>query len=316
MLVTLAIEHDAPLADTLTNQVDTLVFETFPKEARHIPKSTIDKSIKHSSKRFSYAQTSNWKQILTGHKNKWMPVSYSKSMNQSNSSYGEFIEDEVHYLQTTLPVAIAMMGFENSFNLIETKPRPPPSPNILVSSLTDLSLQVCPKISNFEKGSTKLVDDQTWKYQKSLEMIDEHTSDSRNSILPWQADSDSKMYLQHLMSTLPQPAPNIWIVERERVITDGESFCAHHHRLQGYLNWLKEAPNYGERMSPYALVNLSSCSKCLGNSFPSPWREKKVYTAHIGWENGENISHSFQGDIIEQSFIQSDYQSALVDVIR
>ena len=82
------------------------------------------------------------------------------------------------------------------------------------------------------------------------------------------------------------------------------------------LNWLKEASNY-RGSTPWSVVkhNTSHCNS-IGDFLLSTWRKKKVYTAHIGWENGEIISQSSQGDTIEHSFIQSEYQSILVDVIR
>jgi len=152
------------------------------------------------------------------------------------------------------------------------------------------------------------------KHHRPLAMVVERTSDPRNSKPPWQVDSDNMMRLKQATSTLPQPAPNIWIVKRERVMADGESFSAHHCILQRPLDWLKEAPNLMEN-TPWSVIkhNTNHCN-CIGNFFHSPWRKKKVYTAHVGWENGEIIRS--QKDTIEHSFIQSDYQSALVDVIR
>ena len=55
---------------------------------------------------------------------------------------------------------------------------------------------------------------------------------------------------------------------------------------------------------------------CIASFFLDPWGEKKIYKAHGGWENGENIIQGSQGNVMEPSFIQSSYQSALVDVIR
>ena len=97
-------------------------------------------------------------------------------------------------------------------------------------------------------------------------------------------------------------------------MADGESFCAHHYRLQGPLNWLKEGPNYRGSTPWYVVKHNTSHCNSIGDFLLSPWRKKKVYTAHVGWENGEIIRN--QKDTIEHSFIQSDYQSALVDVIR
>jgi hypothetical protein len=135
MLVPLAFEQDASLAHAL---VDTLANQLC-KEARHISMSTLIWHIKHSPKRFSHAIMINWKHILTGNKDHWMPMSYNKSTSQVGSSYGEFIENKVYHLQTTLPSTIAMMGFENPFNLsTKAKLRPPPSPNIAVPATSVL----------------------------------------------------------------------------------------------------------------------------------------------------------------------------------
>lgn len=147
-------------------------------------------------------------------------------------------------------------------------------------------------------------------------MIDERTSDSRNSKPPWQADSNNMMCLEQAISTLLQPAPNIWIVEKERVMADGESFYAHHYILQEPLNWLKEAPNIMENTPWFVAKHYTSHCSCIGKFLLNLWRKKKVYTAHIGWKNGEITSQSSQKYNIEHSFFQSDYQSALVDVIR
>ena len=71
-------------------------------------------------------------------------------------------------------------------------------------------------------------------------------------------------------------------------MADGENGCAHCHILQGHLNWLIEVPNHGENTFWF-----SDCS-CIGYFFCSPWKEKKVYTAHVAWEIGENLSCGVQ----------------------
>jgi len=43
-------------------------------------------------------------------------------------------------------------------------------------------------------------------------------------------------------------------------------------------------------------MNRPRQSNCLRTSACSPWGEKKVYIAHIGWENGENNVNSFLDD--------------------
>lgn len=112
------------------------MFDTVPKQARHIYRLTFDKYIKLSPERLSHVRMSNWKFIVNGNSNQWMPMSHNNSTrSQVSSSYEKLLENEVHYLQTTLPGIIAMMELENSPNLsIDTKFRlPNPSIAILIT---------------------------------------------------------------------------------------------------------------------------------------------------------------------------------------
>jgi hypothetical protein len=195
----------------------TIQESTVSTEASYRFNSTLGKYIKHNPERPFFGKIISWKSILASNKNQWMSMPYNKVISQFSSLYGEAMKTGVHCLFTTLPGAITMMDPDVLLNLCMcTKPRPPPNSNILVPSLNKFSLQVQLTISNFEKGSSKFVDDHTLKHCKPLAMIDERTSDSRISKPPWQADSDHKVCLQHMMSTLPQSAPNIWIGEKRK----------------------------------------------------------------------------------------------------
>ena len=220
---------------------------------------------------------------------------------QLRSSYGNFLENEVHYLQTALPGNIEMMESENFPNCMDTKPRPPPSPNILVSSRTEMPSHVQSKISILENGNAKLFAEHTLEHHKLLAMNSERNFSLKINKPPCQVTADSKMCLEQVTSILPPLAPNIWIAEEERVMADGEIGCADHHILQGPLNWLKEAPNYGESTTWF-----DDCS-CIGYFFRRHWKEKKVYTAHVGWENGENPSYGVQRGVTE--FVRNDLQN-------
>jgi len=286
MLLTLAFEQDAPLADTLADtleiQLRTLMFETVPKEARHIFKSTSDKHIKHSSERFFHARSINWKHILTGNKNQWMPMSYNKGTSQLGSSYGKFIENEVHYLQSTLSGVIAMMEFDNPFNLsIKTKLRPPPSPNIalsftpaLIESPKTMQPPMCNKAFSYAKWSTEI---------SSVGILDHP-----HGVLPalWIPTRVRVHCRKPPPGSRPIESHQARCTASPRLIFDGENFYASQHAPPERLFWYLRAPSYGERMSPYALMNLPSRSNCIGSSFLNPWGEKQAYTAHVGWENG------------------------------
>ena len=86
---------------------------------------------------------------------------------------------------------------------------------------------------------------------------------------------------------LPSPAPNILMEELLRLQADGERIQAHHLALQPHLHDLMRVQFYGERFPPWFPEILPCHANCIGHSFMDPWGEKKVYTAHIGWENGE-----------------------------
>ena len=63
--------------------------------------------------------------------------------------------------------------------------------------------------------------------------------------------------------------------------------------------WHQTVPSSEETTPPYAPTDRSGCSHSHRGSIFAPWGEKKVFTAHIGWENGESFIIKFLDDSYE-----------------
>ena len=60
--------------------------------------------------------------------------------------------------------------------------------------------------------------------------------------------------------------------------------------------WHQTAPSSEETTPSYAPIDRSGCRNCHRHFIYKPWGEKKVFTAHIGWENGKSFIIKFLCD--------------------
>ena len=88
---------------------------------------------------------------------------------------------------------------------------------------------------------------------------------------------------------LPEPAPNIWNILGMEWIYDEVSTGFYQHMIPEHVSWNQQVPSY-------AFVDRKTYRNQKRNLIWVVWRKKKVYTAYIGWENGEIYCQPFLND--------------------
>ena len=196
-------------------------------------------------------------------------------------------------LPTSLPTASEAPSIEVPSPIDkEVKPKPPPRPNIVILGTPgwsevvkelQMSFPMSRKISNFDKDNLIL---------------------SSNTNAPREACIDSQLLQKHHMKKQYLPPEG---KQKVNQLMHGFHPCETNHKIgkpeqptaPPYCHtsfWHQGASFLDKRAPFYAHKDRPSYSNCHRHSIYKPWGEKKVFTAHIGWENGESSIIKFLDD--------------------
>ena len=194
---------------------------------------------------------------------------------------------------TSLPIASGSPKTEIlPATSIGLKTRPPPSPNFMVLDAPSLSevtkrlqtsFQEIRKFSNFDEGISvpSSVLNMAKDYFSDGQLAQEHLM--KKQYLPPEAEQETFLRL-----------PGYQAIDMDTSIGKPDQPTAPPYCHTSF--WHQRAPYAGRKEPSFATEDRVCHSNHQGRSIYKQWGEKKIYTAHIGWENGERSDVKFLDD--------------------
>ena len=172
------------------------------------------------------------------------------------------------------------------------KPRLPPSPNLMVLDIPSLSEVTKELQMSFQKN------------RKILNFDKDISVSSSTLNVPEVYFADGQLPQKHLVKKQYLPPEgeqkiSLLVLGYQANDTDHSIGKPDQPTAPPYCHtpfWHQRVPYAGRRAPSYATEDRTSHSSHHGHSIYKPWGEKKGFTAHIGWENGESSNVKFLDD--------------------